>query len=256
MCICAWDWQPQQQTPLVLIANRDEFYQRPSQEPHFWPQQPRLFAGKDLQAGGSWMGASLGGKLALVTNFRAFPPKDAPRSRGDLIRDYLSSDINAVDFVAGLHGQDYQGYNLLLLDGGGLHYHSNRSDSTQPKIQTLSPGQYGLCNHLLDTPWPKLARLKQGFAQLRPHGSDPQLLALLHDRAQADPEQLPNTGLAQPMEQLLSSVFIQSEQYGTRNSTVLRLSHQGALSWYEQGHNANGSGAIRQHQLQLDWHGQ
>ncbi|QIZ75460.1 NRDE family protein [Ferrimonas lipolytica] len=248
MCICAWNWQPDSQEPLLLIANRDEFYQRPATAAHFWPESPSLFAGQDLQAGGSWMGASLNGKIALVTNYRSMPMAAARRSRGDLIRDYLGTDSSAHQFVHQLRPQDYQGYNLLLLDDNGLHYHSNRGQTT---VTTLEPGLYGLSNHLLDTPWPKVERLKRGLSENLAVGSDKALLALLRDPTQATAAALPSTGVPASMEQLLSSIFIHSDQYGTRNSSVLRLNQSGELRWLEQSYNQHGAGLLQQHQLQL-----
>lgn len=253
MCIVAFQWQPQGAEPLRLIANRDEFYRRPTQPAHFWPEHKQLFAGKDLQAGGSWMGASVTGKFALITNFRAFPPQPAKFSRGQLITDYLTAAKDAASFTAGINDNDYDGFNLLLLDRHGLHYYSNRQ---QNKMTTLAPGIYGLCNHLLDTPWPKLTRLTQGFRRLEQRFDnqeydEQQALQLLLDQTQAPIESLPQTGLSQPMEQLLSSIFIKSDEYGTRSSALIRLQHSGELSWLEQLHD-NG-GELRRHQLQLDW---
>ncbi|WP_088140836.1 NRDE family protein [Achromobacter xylosoxidans] len=216
--------------PVLIAANRDEFHQRPTLPAAQWPDAPEVYAGRDGLAGGSWMGATTGGRHALVTNFRE-PGRmieNAP-SRGALVEDYLRGTASPADYLARVHaaGQAYNGFNLIAGDAREAWYLSNRDGGPR----RLAPGVYALSNHLLDTPWPKLARTKAAFeAVLRsgPQPDLPALMAALADRQPADDADLPATGLPLDRERLLSSPFIVSPNYGTRSSSVLTLRDDGA----------------------------
>ena len=234
MCLILFALQQHPDYPLIVAANRDEFYQRPTQAAHFWPEAPALFAGKDLQAGGTWMGVTKGGRFAAVTNYRetAAPPEHAI-SRGELCKNFLLADINAENYLDQLDQSKnhYAGFNLLVGDSSALYYYSNR----QGVIQAITPGVHGLSNNLLNTPWPKVESGKTILTSMIATPSEPeQLLSLLLDKQIADDAALPNTGVDLDTERLLSSRFIHSEHYGTRSSAVLRIDHSGRIDWTEQ----------------------
>ena len=245
MCLVALRWLPDTEWPLIVAANRDEFYQRASAPAHHWPQNPGLFAGLDKEAGGTWMGIHTRGRFAVVTNFMQ-PDEIGTVSRGALTYNFLTGDQLAREYLDSLQetSKDYAGFNLLIADDTGLWYFTNRSRTTTNgnSLQQLPPGTYGLSNHLLDTPWPKLLRLKKGFirANEKPPPDVATLMALLQDDWQPEETDLPDTGVGIEQERLLGSCFISSRAYGTRTSTVLILDRDGRLGWHEQHYGPDG----------------
>jgi uncharacterized protein with NRDE domain len=247
MCLIAWNWQPASDTPLLLLANRDEFYARPAAPLHWWPGD-RILAGKDLQAGGTWLGTSRSGRLAALTNYRAAGAlrADSP-SRGELVADFLESDSGAGPFLHRLAGraQDYNPFNLLVFDGSKLLGLQSRDG----RIVEMEPGVGAVSNADFHTPWPKLARLRarlqMQWDQGAPKSED--LLALLHDPSTAHDADLPSTGIPLELERLLSATFIRSPNYGTRACSLIRV-HQAHAEFTEQSYDF--SGLIgQQHQL-------
>lgn len=241
MCLIAWNWQPGSATPLLLLSNRDEFYARAALPLHWWEASgeqagtvPRVLAGKDLQAGGTWLGISRSGRLAALTNVRsAIPPRTDTPSRGELVAAFLQSDAPAEDFLQQLipTATDYNPFNLLVCDGRhllGLH-------SRTAEVQTMPVGVGGVSNAALHTPWPKLSQLRQRLQtqidQARTHAE--QLLPLLHDRTLAADAQLPDTGVPRELERALSATFIATPGYGTRACSVIAL-HQDRAEFTEQ----------------------
>ncbi|MCL6419055.1 NRDE family protein [Aestuariirhabdus sp. Z083] len=226
---------PDSALPLRLAANRDEFYRRPSQMAHRWQDCPAMIAGRDNEKGGTWLGINEQGAFAAVTNFREMPPSDASRSRGELTANFLKSTLSAQQYLQqlALESDQYPGFNLLLADRHGLYYYSNR----ESKMRQLVPGRYGLSNHLLDTPWPKLIAAKQRLENANDHN---QLQQLLRDTSQPADELLPDTGIGLEWERLLGSCFIQSELYGTRTCTSLQITAGGHASLHEQHFGSNG----------------
>ncbi len=214
---------------LVLAANRDEFFARPTEYAHFWTNAPHVLAGRDLEKGGTWMGVTRDGRWAAVTNYRdGNRPKTGSRSRGELVARYLVDVSSAASYATAVAsaGADYHGFNLLVGDSEGVHYVSNRG----ARPQALEPGLYGLSNHLLDTPWPKVARGKREMQALLggiPDDPTEPLLALLADRRSAAADALPVTGIGRDLEKLLSSAFIRAPGYGTRASSVLLIEQSG-----------------------------
>ena len=211
---------------LVLAANRDEFYDRPTVAAAFWKDAPAVLAGRDLRAGGTWLGMDRRGRLAAVTNYRQGRRETvAPRSRGHLVAGYLTGELDARTCIARVERADpqlYNGFNLLVGDARGLHYLSNRKGRTR----ALAPGVYGLSNHLLDSAWPKVTAGKSGLtAILSATGAElvAELFLLLADRQQAADDLLPVTGVSPEWERLLSAAFIATPEYGTRSSTVILL---------------------------------
>lgn len=231
MCLIVVGWQVAGQYPLVVAANRDEFYARPTALAARWPEAPQVIGGLDLEAGGTWLGISEAGRFAAVTNVRE-PGQPAGRiSRGQLTKDFLLGQKSALMYAQSLQGDDYAGFNLLLADGRELVYYSNRNGSPR----TLPPGIYGLSNHSLDSPWPKLIKAREGFAGALPALPDEQaFLRILADDEIVPDAALPTTGVPLEWERLLSAIFVRSATYGTRASTVLWQRADGAVSLHEQ----------------------
>jgi uncharacterized protein with NRDE domain len=222
--------------PLIVAANRDEFYDRPTAPAAFWPETPRVLAGRDLKAGGTWLGIDRNGRFAAVTNYRQGQREpSAPRSRGRLVSDFLQGDTGAREYIDRVHDEAglYNGFNLLAGDSGGFFYYSNR----EGRVRRLAPGVYGLSNHLLDTPWPKVAASKSAFGALLTGGASEltgELFALLSDRSRPADSLLPSTGVGEEWERLLSSAFIAADDYGTRSSTVVLVGRDGSAAFLER----------------------
>lgn len=230
MCTILFAFRQHPDFPLLLAANRDEFYRRPTHPMGYWRDAPGVLAGRDLREGGTWLGLTRTGRFAALTNYRE--PEGllkAPRSRGELVAGFLRAELQPEEFLqkisrdAGLYG----GFNLLVGDASGLWYLSNRLKPAQP--QRLDAGVYGLSNHLLDTPWHKVETGKQALSQLvSEQPTAPGLLDVMADRRRAPLESLPSTGVSRRLEHLLSARFIRSPFYGTRASTAVLLGANGA----------------------------
>jgi len=252
VCLILLAWRAHPDFPLVVAANRDEYYARPSAPAQFWSDAPDVLAGRDLGAGGTWLGVTREGRFGALTNFRdpARIRPDAP-SRGALVSDYLRSESSPAAFLAALPAvaSAYNGFNLLVADRCSLAWYSSRAD----RPRHLEPGIYGLSNHLLDTPWPKVARAKSSlaFALRALPGREP-LFDLLLDRSPVADAQLPATGVSVQWERLLSAAFVRSPTYGTRSSTVVALDREGNLDFEERAFDAHGSfGAARRFSLHV-----
>ncbi|MES2103233.1 MAG: NRDE family protein [Pseudomonadota bacterium] len=234
MCLIVFAWKLIPSTPLVVASNRDEFYARPTAPAAWWENSPGVYAGRDLQAGGTWMGiASVDGpgsataRFAAITNIRAPSEKrpDAP-SRGKLVADYLTGEASAAEYVAQIRDDApaYNGFNLLLGDRDNLIWLSNREQDDERNGKPLQPGIYGISNAILDTPWPKVVRTKAEFASLLcQRAPEDAYFEMLSNATQAPDCRLPDTGVSFDMERLLSSAFIESPTYGTRACNLLRI---------------------------------
>lgn len=235
MCLILLALDTHPQYSLILAANRDEFYDRPTARAALWEDAPAVLAGRDLRAGGTWLGIDRTGRLAAVTNFRQGEREpEARRSRGHLVSQFLTGPTDGRDYLT-LVERDaalYNGFNLIAGDAGAMHYFSNRG----APARALGPGVYGLSNHLLDSPWPKVTAGKSGLAALLAGGGEllPSLFALLSDRREAADALLPSTGVGREWERLLSSAFIATEQYGTRSSTVVLVGRDGRAVFAER----------------------
>jgi uncharacterized protein with NRDE domain len=240
MCLffCAFELHPTFR--LIIAANRDEFYDRPSQPAAFRPESPELLAGKDLQGGGTWFGITRSGRIAAITNYR--DPRshrnDAP-SRGLLLTDYLLGAAEPVEYLEQVRrkGAAYNGFNLIAGTTRELYYYSNRKGG----VIALTPGLYGLSNHLLDTPWPKVAGGKAAFGELLSRGGNPDpeaLFDILSDRSTVEDRLLPDTGIGLDWERILSARFIVSPVYGTRSSTLLYVDREDRVTFIERNFNS------------------
>ncbi|MEO8588567.1 MAG: NRDE family protein [Flavobacteriales bacterium] len=233
MCLIVLAYKVHPRYPLIVAANRDEFLERPTLPAAFWPDAPHILAGRDLKAGGTWLGFTKAGRFAALTNYRDLrrPPVNGP-SRGALVRQVLEGDPTTIE------GDHFDGFNLLYGAIGKLRYYNNIEGSGGP----LAPGVHGISNHLLDTPWPKVVKARDRFAEVIksdvPSVGD--LFGLLNDPRRAPDEALPDTGLDLDRERALSSVFISTKGYGTRCSTVLMVDSKGRVLFEERTHQPRG----------------
>ncbi len=236
MCLILFSFQQHRDFPLVLAANRDERFDRATRLAQFWPDAPHLLAGKDMEAGGTWMGITRAGRFAAVTNFRGHTTALGTLSRGQLCTDFLQSDVPSQTYVEQVlaKASHFAGFNLLVFDGEQFFYCNNQTN----EARQLTSGLYGLSNGLLDAPWPKIAKGKQGLQFiLNEHEIQPELLlSLLHDDQIAEDQQLPKTGVGIERERLLSPLFIRARDhgYGTCSSTALLINSHREVIFHER----------------------
>lgn len=236
MCLLVFAWKTHPDYPLVFAGNRDELHARTSAAAGFWEDAPQVLGGRDLQAGGTWLGVTSGGRFAVVTNYRAgLNPEKAMRSRGELTADFLRDDAapkNYIHAVAERAG-DYGAFSLILGEPTALWYFSNRGERAPRKVP---PGIHGLSNHQLDTPWPKVTRslARLDFLMERPALTTEALFMLLADRTPVADAELPDTGIGVERERQLSPVFVTNPIHGTRCSSVIFLDADGGLRFAER----------------------
>lgn len=240
MCLIVFAWRPSHALPLIVAANRDEFYDRPSLPLGHWPDAPQVVAGRDLQAGGTWMGVGADGRFAALTNIRAPGTPTGARSRGELPERYLRGQLSPDAYLneLGGHLEHYAGFNLLVGDAHQLWYLNSRAATPEQ----LPPGVYGLSNAALDSPWPKLVRARAALQDCLEGPDQNALLHLLSNAQLAADADLPNTGVPYEWEKRLSSVFIASEDYGTRASTVVMRHADGSTEITERTFGPTGGG--------------
>ncbi|WP_286833830.1 MULTISPECIES: NRDE family protein [Acinetobacter] len=251
MCIVALAWRVLDDTPLCLISNRDEFYQRPTAALHAWQNSP-IIAGQDLQSGGTWMGMTAAGRWAVITNFRdGQDQKSYPTSRGHILQDFLESELTPIRFAQELEKKqcDYAGFNLFVGDREQAVYMSNRGEAPQ----VLAHGVYVVSNGLLTEHWEKTRHLRKRFTQeflpmlqqqeISEADLSHAVWDILEDERKVIPELLPATGISHELEQLLSSTFIQSPAYGTRCSNFLRMKTD-EWQWLEKSQQGETAGQI------------
>ncbi len=228
MCVLFFAHQVHPRYRLVFAGNRDEFYGRPSSAAEWWAGQPNILAGLDLEASGTWLGVTRSGRWSVVTNVRDLAAhQDRDRSRGDLVKDFLIGSESPADAAKRvfIERDEFNPFNLIIGDAEAVWIVSTHTD--EPK--NLKPGVYGLSNARLDEPWPKVTRGKVAFEQiLRTDEPEPEAcLAFLHDDQPAPDDKLPETGVGLEMEKMLSPLFIASDRYGTRASSVILLNVEG-----------------------------
>jgi uncharacterized protein with NRDE domain len=235
MCLIFFALKKHPAYKLIVASNRDEFYNRKTAAAGFWEDHPDILGGRDLEACGTWMAMTRSGKISMITNYR--DPKNinplAP-SRGQLVTDFLLQDVHPEEYLKTVEasGKKYNGFNLLVGNTAELYYYSNYSKG----IVAIESGVHGLSNHLLDTPWPKITRGREKFdAVLQKNVLEPEaFFELLYDEAPADDALLPNTGLTPEREKALSSMFIKTENYGSRCSTVVLVDQNDQVVFSER----------------------
>ena len=235
MCLLVFAWKTHPDHPLIFAGNRDERHARAALPAQPWQDAPTVLGGRDLEAGGTWLGVTLAGRFAVVTNYReGLAPPKARLSRGGLASEFLMGDMSAATYLDGIrrHKDEYGAFSLIVGDREELHYFSNRGDAGGP----IAPGIHGLSNHLLDTPWPKVMLSKTrltALMQQQPPASAA-LFELLADRAPAPEAALPDTGIGPELERRVSPPFVVNPVYGTRCSTAIRLHRDGSLHFAER----------------------
>lgn len=239
MCLVVIAWQQHEQYPLILAGNRDEFHARPTQDAHWWPDQPDILAGRDLQAGGTWLALHRNGRFATITNFRDAQHEPASfRSRGHLITEFVAGDESPVDYLESIDGERYAGFNLLAGDNESLAYSSNRDHG----VRELGPGIYGLSNALLDSDWFKVHRAKSAMRQLLDNDTvnETELLRLLEDRERAPAASVISERLGFETAHAISAPFIVLPDYGTRSSSAILRDNMGRSRFLERRFNSSG----------------
>ncbi|MFD2035645.1 NRDE family protein [Belliella marina] len=234
MCLITFSWNNHPDYKLILVGNRDEFFERPSEALHEWGEG--FYAGKDLRAGGTWLGVHPNGRFATLTNYRDLKnPKKNPKTRGDLVKGFLESDASPYEYLKKLDDEkdQYEGFNLFVGDQHSLFYLSNYKDG----IEEIKPGLYGISNALLDTPWPKLTKAKKQLeVKIEEQQLDMEsLMEAVHSQKMDPDELLPDTGATYHQEKHLSAQFIRiDDYYGTVNTTVLLWKHSGEVEMLER----------------------
>ena len=239
MCLIVFAWRADPEHRLILAANRDELHARPSQDAHWWPDNPAILGGRDLQAGGTWLAVSKDGRFATVTNYRENrSPHGKLLSRGALVTGFIDSGDSPLSFAHGISAARYAGFNLLACDGEELVYSSNRGDAPV----SLAPGVYGLANESLDTPWPKLLRSRQRLADALDAGvaNETEMMRILADREPAPVDDINADRLPFELARAVSAPFIIAGDYGTRCSTVLSWSEAGKIRFSERRFDSSG----------------
>lgn len=235
MCILFIAIEQHPDYPIIICANRDEFHQRPTQNMHYWPEQ-NILAGKDLQAGGTWMGLSPNGNFSALTNFRR-PANfdDKKRSRGDLVVKALTTNNQNTQQYLTKNSEQYNDFNLVF----GQLNNLQAFDSVNKKFVTLKQGFHSICNGALDDIWPKMASGLKALEALvtAKKVNIEALFSVMGNQDTAEEEHLPDTGLNAELELLLSSIFIVSDEYGTRSTAVILQNTSGNIEVYERNYN-------------------
>ncbi len=238
MCLILFSYKLHPDYQLVLAANRDEFYDRPTASLDYWSDHLDVLAGRDLKGNGTWLGVTRSGRLAAVTNYRDTTAhiKNAP-SRGILIRDFLTANSSPEHYLKAVSKKSkaYNGFNVIAGDPSGLYYYSNRASG----VRQLQPGLYGISNHLIDTAWPKIRRGKD-LLQDQLNGREKidieKIWRILADRWLPADKALPNTGVGLEWERILAPLFISSPDYGTRSSSIVLVKYSGRITFMERTH--------------------
>ena len=240
MCLLLIALEQHPRYKLVLAANRDEYYDRPTAPAQFWEDNPNLLAGRDLKAGGTWLGITKTGRLAAITNYRdpVHTREHAP-SRGNLVLHFLETNHSPRQYLENIRreGNQYNGFNLVLGTIDELFWYSNKG----AEILQLSKGIYGLSNHLLDTPWPKVEKAKKGMSGVIASNEELQpetLFEILGDQTQSADDVLPDTGVGIEWERILGPMFISSPVYGTRSSTIILVDRRDRVLFTERTYNS------------------
>ncbi len=235
MCLIIFAYNHHPKYRMVIAANRDEFYERPAKAASFWADKPNILAGRDLKAGGTWLGVNRSGHYAVITNYRdPLSHKEIAPSRGHLVENYLAYKTSPKSYLNQLSadGDKYNGFNLLVGDKHSLYYYSNR----EKNIYEIPHGVHGLSNSLLNVKWPKVERGRVSLEKiLAAREPDVELLfTMMADREEAADNKLPDTGVGLALERILSPPFVVSPNYGTRLTTVILIDYEGDIRFWER----------------------
>ncbi len=240
MCLILLSFKSHPAYKLIIAANRDEYFDRPTAQATFWEERSDLIAGRDLRAGGTWLGITRKGRIAAITNYRdPSSIKNHAPSRGKLVSNFLLGQETPIDYLERLdpNADEYNGFSLVVGEKDALYWYSNRGG----RPCNLSPGIYGLSNHLLNTPWPKVIRGRDAMERLLSEQKAPKpetLFEILLDRSIPDDKLLPDTGVGLEWERILSPPFIISPTYGTRSSTLLFIDQNNYVTFIERTFNS------------------
>lgn len=235
MCLIVFSFKQHSKYPIILAANRDEFYERPTRPARFWAQEPHILAGRDEKMGGTWLGVTKQGNFAALTNYRDLTNiKESAPSRGEIVKNYLADNAHPHKYVEMLKrsAEDFNGFNLITGSPDQLFHYSNETDA----ITKIEPGLHGISNAVLNTPWPKVETAKSEFrdAITGEEIDHTRIFKMLINSKSYPENQLPNTGLSKEMEKMVSPIFIKSKDYGTRCSTLLTIRHDGEVTFIEK----------------------
>ncbi|ALS77972.1 MULTISPECIES: NRDE family protein [Planococcus] len=234
MCLINLQFRNHPTYKLIIAANRDEFYSRPTAAAHFWEDEPHILAGRDLTQMGTWLGVTKQGRIAALTNFRDPTNIEAATfSRGAVVKNFLAASTSPKDYLRSINPKDYAGFNLIVGDVEQLMYYNN----IQNKSYEVPLGTHGLSNHFLNTPWPKVSKGKESLTSYMARTSTvdlEEIFAILSDAEQAHDALLPTTGVSLDLERMLSPIFIKTPEYGTRSSTIVLITHDNTLTFAER----------------------
>ena len=236
MCLINFAYNSHPDFPLIVAANRDEFYQRPTKKAQFWDDFPTILAGRDLQQGGTWIGVSKTGNFAALTNVRELTQMENARTRGELVVNFLKENITPTDYLEKIKNKSnqYNGFNLLVGSVSSLYWFSNRDG----RIFEVEDGIHSVSNAALNTPWPKVKKGKEQLQNCLKHDCKEMLIDCLLESLRVDTQaaqsELPDTGVGLYWEKILSPLFIKSENYGTRASTVILFGRNQNIHFLER----------------------
>lgn len=253
MCLILFSYENHPHYRLILVANRDEFYDRPTAGVHLWNDDSGILAGIDLKEGGTWLGITTKGRFAAITNYRdTLSRKDHAKSRGLLVSEYLRSTTEVTECIDEIKKNVdlYNDFNLLIGDMKHLYCLSSK-----PVASTIvEPGTHGLSNHLLDTPWPKTSSGKNELNRKTLGKKDfsiEELFSILRDKTQPEDQELPDTGVGLEWERILGPIFIKSETYGTRSSTILLIDHSNRATLVERTYDRHNPSVAQDRRFEL-----
>lgn len=236
MCLINFQLNDHEKYKLILAANRDEEYHRPTEPARFWDDNKNILAGRDLRGTGTWLGITRNGRIAALTNIRNRDEllKTNQKTRGLLVSEFLQKESEPMEYLRNISSEadEYSGFNLIVGDSDSLYYLNNY----EKEIVSVEDGIHGLSNHHLDTPWPKVIKGKASLSEItsQKEFNMESLFKLLKNQDTAVPENLPDTGLSKDLEEKLSSLFIDTENYGTRCSTVLLIDKSNNVEFIER----------------------
>lgn len=253
MCLISMQLSQHTSYKLILVANRDEQYDRPSLPAHFWLDHPNILAGKDLSENGTWLGITKQGRIAAVTNsyLTTTQESDQKMSRGNLVMDYLTGSMGPNEYLEQVRQQrsDYNGFNLIVGSTDSLHHYNNILD----EHSVLQTGNHAVSNATLDTPWPKVTRTKAAIAELTSSSplDEETIFRIMADRMPPPDDQLPDLPLALPILRAVSANFIQTERYGTRSTTLILIDHSDQVTFVERSYLPDGTSSDVRFSFQL-----